>query len=190
VKIIGFKTNYATGKEPMDYVEITSDAALTETGAFSHTTWLPISTLIPPDIEDENKADKIAFMKKRWALIEPAYKAWKEGTVIPLNGVPLGAWPGITADQANALRLFHILTVEAVRDTPEAVIPKIPLPNYRGLMVQAAAYLDGRGTADLAAKNVELTDKIAAMQAALEELMGEKMEKRGPGRPRKEVEAA
>ena len=41
----------------------------------------------------------------RWNLIKPKYDAWKAGQSAPVNGTPLAAWNGVSANQAEMLRM-------------------------------------------------------------------------------------
>jgi hypothetical protein len=113
-----------------------------------------------------------AFIKTRWAEIEPAYEAWKQGNEIPANGTPLGVWPGITPEQAGALKLSGIRTVEEIATLPDHLLGKIHLPNMREMRVQAKAYLDARGTQVIADQMARRDEEVAALREQLDEALG------------------
>lgn len=114
---------------------------------------------------------RAAYIKTRWAEIEPAYLAWKEGNEIPETGTPLGIWPGITAEQANVLKLSGIRTVEEVATLPDHVIGKVHLPNMREMRVQAKAFLDARGAQGVADKLARQSEETAALREQLDEAL-------------------
>jgi hypothetical protein len=140
-------------------------------------------------IENDDGGLKMAALRSQWAQIEPHYEAWKQGHEIAETGTPLGAWPAITQDEAEALRGAGIRTVEDVAALSEERLARPILPRLRDLQRQAKMFLDGLGDAALKAQIVALQEQNAAM---LEMLAEQKQEaKRGPGRPRKEeTEAA
>ncbi len=119
-----------------------------------------VDRLKPTDAieNDADRGERANFLRARWAEIEPSYLAWKQGNEIPTNGTPLGAWPGITQEQASALKLSGIRTVEEISTLPDHVLGKIHLPNMRDMRNQAKAFLDARGTQGIA-------DEIAAARA-------------------------
>lgn len=114
-------------------------------------------------------AEKTKLMALRWQQIEPAYRAWKAGHDIPINGTPLGAWAGVTSEKAEVLRRFSIRTVEEVRDLTEGQMDKIQLPGMRDLRKQAGIFLLGKGAADAAAREADRDNEIAALKAQLNE---------------------
>lgn len=181
--VLDFKTEYRQGKEPRDWVLIAPTGE-----AFERTqVWHIVETLRP---NGKLQGDMAARQEARWRIIEPAYEAWKRGEEVPENGTPLAVWPGITADQAKFLKAKGILSVEQVRDMSDSTIETLPFPGRRELKKLAGAFLEAQKDADLAAKNAELQERIAAMEEMLREQMTDQP-KRGPGRPRKaETEAA
>ena len=114
-------------------------------------------------------AEKTKLMGLRWQQIEPAYRAWKSGNDLPVNGTPLAAWAGVTAEKAEVLRRYAIRTVEEVRDLTEGQMEKIQLPGMRDMRKQAAIFLQGKGAADAAAREAERDSEIAALKAQLME---------------------
>lgn len=188
-RIVEFETRYRNGKEPVDWVCLAPPGE-----SFLKTqTWHRVSKLKPRENPDPSLADSLThkFMVHRWEIIEPAYKAWKEGEALPEHGTPLAAWGGVTKEMARALKSMGLHTVEDVRDNPESVA-KLNFPNARKLSETAGAYLSGADKAAADAENAELKERIAAMEEMLKEAMAkEAPKKRGPGRPRKEdAEAA
>ena len=187
LKILGFKTEMK-GEKRFDWVHVASGDAMKENGEMAVTTWIRIDRLKPrPDMEE---GEKKSLMEVRWAQIGPAYEAWLEGNSIPETGTPLGAWHGVNAEQAEALRAIGIATVEQLASATENQLARPPMPNMRRLRDQAVEYLEG---ADAAEKDRRIADLEAKLEAALE-MMGEAKQEDKPRRGRppkvKEDEAA
>ena len=145
--------------------------------------------------DDENGAKKTDFMRYRWAQIETAYKAWKSGNEIPVDGTPLAAWSGLNAAQANVFRSMGIKSVEMIANMNDAVMQRVQLPGVREIIRQAEVFLESKGDAEMAERMAKMEAHNAALSEQLEAAMAlleQKTEpKRGPGRPRKEeAEAA
>lgn len=183
IRVIGFKTEYKLDKAT-DWVQIApADSSFDKTR-----TWHRVRELTPPPAVDEVARNSLSYkvMVARWDVIEPAYRAWKEGQDVPETGTPLAAWAALSPEQVAHLRLRGIKTVEDVRDMSESLFPHIPFPNVRQLPALAAKFLDGRDKAAADADNAALRDRIAALEAALSERAeAEEAPKRSPGRPRK-----
>ncbi|MGL5010977.1 MAG: helix-hairpin-helix domain-containing protein [Paracoccaceae bacterium] len=187
IRIIGFKTEYRTDKE-VDWVCFTSADALGATGNITHSTWEKISRLIPQESRsNDDDGLKMAAMRSQWAQIEPAYRAWKDGQELPTTGTPLGAWPGVNPDQAEALRSVGLMTVESIASANETILSRPPLPGMREIKRQAMLWLEGRSSAEMAETIAKQQEQIDAMLAMLEEQAEKPAEeaRRGPGRPRK-----
>jgi len=145
--------------------------------------------------EDPDKGLKAGYMGSLWSQIEAHYKAWKEGSEVPQSGIPLSAWAGVTAEQADVFRRSGIRTVEEVSTMTETQLGKVMLPGVRSIKSQAIEFLASRGNADTAAKVTALEEQNNALKAQLDEMasMIANMQKvdedaparRGPGRPRK-----
>lgn len=182
--VLGFKTEYRADKAT-DWVEIAPSGE-----AFERTrTWHRIKDITPPDIVDETRANSVSHkvLAARWAAIAPKYKAWKDGQDIPVDGTPLAAWAGVSPEQVAHLRHMGIYTVEGVRDMGEGAITRLPFPNARKLPALAGEFLASKGEAE---KDREIADMRERM-AIMEEMLAANMsEKRGPGRPKKQEEAA
>lgn len=188
IRVLGFKQEFKNGKT-IDWVHFTSGDALKETGEPTHSTWTKISSITPPDnLENDDGGIKMAALRSQWSQIEPHYAAWKSGHEIPESGTPLGAWPAVNVDQAEAMKGAGIKTVEDVAALSEDRLARPVLPNMRDLQRQAKMFLESRGQTELQDKIRQLEEQNAAM---LEMLAEQKADKRGPGRPKKEeTEAA
>jgi len=156
--------------------------------AFERTkTWHRIKDIRPPENSDRADSMSHKFKVARWAVIGPKYEAWLRKEDIPEDGTPIAAWAGVSVEQASHLRAMGIKTVEGVRDMGEGVFARLPFPNARQLPKLAAAFLASISDAE---KDRELTEMRERM-AAMEEMLAEQgAVKRGPGRPKKEAEAA
>lgn len=182
--VLGFKSEYRNNRE-VDWVQIAPSGE-----AFERTqTWLRIKDITPPANVDETRANGLSYkvMAARWAVIEPKYRAWKAGQDIPEDGTPLAAWAGVSPEQVAHLRHMGIQTVEAVRDMGEGAIARLPFPNARKLPQLAADFLSSKGEAEKDRLIADMQERMAIME---EMLAAQQPEKRGPGRPRKEPEAA
>lgn len=176
---IEFKTEYENGRE-VEYVLVAPSGE----GYDRSKTWHRINHIKPSGKEN---ADNIGDLAKldRWAQIEKKYNAWKEGSEIPEDGTPLAAWAGLTQDQASFVARMGIRTVEAVAAMSESTVAKLPWPNSRRLPELAKDFLSSR---DSVAREQEMADMREKM-AVMEEMLAAQMaEKRGPGRPRKQVD--
>lgn len=179
--ILGFKTEYVRDRAT-DWVEIAPSGE-----SFERThTWHRINDLKPRGEVDESRKNSLSYraMEARWSRIEPAYDAYKKGQDIPLDGTPLAAWAGVSPEQAALLRGMGIKTVEGVRDMGEGAVARLPFPNARKLPEMAKSFLSSVGEAAKDAELAAMRDRMASLEAMLEE----KGEKRGPGRPKKQPE--
>ena len=182
--VCGFKAEYAADKVT-EWVELAPAGE-----AFERTrTWHRIKDLRPPESAAGQRADSMSYkvMLARWEVIAPKYDAWKRNEDIPEDGTPLAAWAGVTPEQVGYLRAMGILTVEAVRDMNEGAFGRLPFPNARKLPKMAADFLASKGDAEKDRELAEMRERMAAMEEMLAE---QGAAKRGPGRPRKEAEAA
>jgi hypothetical protein len=134
-------------------------------------TWDRIKQINPSEVENTPKSkEKLGFMNMRWSIIGPAYKAWKDGHEIAVNGTPLGMWAGVSGEKADVLRRYGIRTVEEVAALVETQLEKIPLPAMRSLRKEAIAFLENRGAADAAAREAERDEEIASLKSANAEM--------------------
>lgn len=134
----------------------------------------------------------------KWESIAKAYEAWQRGTELPVEGTPLGAWPGCTQAQAEVLRQNGIRTIEEVACLTDTLLTRIKLPNPRALKEQAERYLEARSGVAVEEAIRKRDDEIAALKSQMEDLMalvaapsddGEPVKNKG-GRPRKVSEEA
>lgn len=197
IVVLGFKTTYEKNKttgamdRAVDWVTFAPVHSATYTQITERVEFLR------PDagkIRNDDQGLKLDMMRHRWTMIEPAYKAWKEGHEIPESGTPLGVWPGINEAQAQAFRSAGFKTVEAVATLPDSALNRVPLPGVRDLKAQAAAFLAAKDQNAVAAKVAHQDNEIAALKeqlAAAMELLSEKAEAEKPkrGRPRKTDDA-
>lgn len=122
----------------------------------------------------EDTSDKIARVQKDpalWTVIKPYYEAWKAGKDAPVSGTPLAAWPGVTPEQAEALRKLHIYTVEDMDQASDSALVKSGIPGARNLQIQARAFLTAQANVSgVVAQLAEKDRQISEMQAQIEEL--------------------
>lgn len=168
IKVLRFWTNYDL-REPCDYVEFANTSAMTETGQFLATTVIRVAEVTPPEFGEGPTFDAIRAV---WQYIGPAYEAWKKGEELPEDGTPLAMWSGVTAEEAKVLGRFEIRTVEGVRDIPEALFTRIPLPRIRQKAAMAKAFLDSATKTEAAREKAAQNDLIAELQRQIAELKG------------------
>lgn len=118
--------------------------------------------------------EKMAFFRYRWAQIEPSYEQWKNGQTMPMDGTPLAAWPGVTADMARVFQLAGIRTVEEVRDMDDGTRRRVNLPNLMQLQKTAGLYLESTDTAKKDAQIASLQEQMDAMKELLAEAISAK----------------
>lgn len=133
-----------------------------------------------------NDKDRLRFPK--------AYAAFKQRETVPIQGMPVEEWPQITRAQAMTFKAMHIFTVEALAEVHDGHIDKLG-QNARELRTKAKAFLatakDTAAAQKIAAENDKLKEQITELQRQMADLASRVDEpKRGPGRPRKEAEAA
>jgi hypothetical protein len=171
IKILRFWTNY-DGKNPVDYVEFANASAMTETGTFLATTVCRVKEVTPPAHAEGPTFDAV---RQVWQYIGPSYEAWKKGEEIPEDGTPLAMWPGLSPEEAKVLARFEIKTVEGVRDIPEALFTRIPLPRIRQKARMAKAFLDNSTKAASAKAQTEQASIIEELQRQIAELSKQKV---------------
>lgn len=141
----------------------------------------------PAKIGNDPDGKRHAFMKARWEQIEPAYRAWKEGQEIPLNGTPLAVWPGVTPEQIDVFRQFSVRTVEEVAALTETQMEKIRLPNMREMKAQASLFMQNMDRSQSAEEQMRMnatmeamSDRMAQLEEALARATAE-LEKKSEG---------
>lgn len=137
--------------------------------------------------------------KKRFAMEWAQYHALSDKSQATVQGTALEDWPALTAAQAFDLKHFKFYTVEQVANASDQQIQSI------GMLVgmapfsfrdKAKAYLAAASDSSVVQKQAEelrireqqMQDMKDQMRQLAERL--EAAERRGPGRPRKEAEAA
>lgn len=195
IRVIKFWTNYTPGENGLPkgvdmvmYAPIGKADKLTLVEAVSR-----IGKLHPLEAAADNPAVQMAH--ERWNAIKPAYDAWKNGQALPETGTPLGAWPGVSQEQADALKMMGIRSVEEYATASDGIINTVPFPGARELKAAAQSYLKGADrqaiTNDLAKKDEEL----ASLREQLEEMRQIVLDSQGDapkrrGRPPKGEEAS
>lgn len=169
-----FEKNAKTGNadKPVDWVTYAPIHAVQSTQIVDR-----VDMMRPPEfIANDDEGKKMDFMRFRWAMIERAYDAWKDGIEIPEEGTSLAAWPALNAAQVNAFRNVGLRTVEAVATMPDTLIAKVALPSVREIKRQAAIYIEAKATSgtasrlsDLEASNAALQEQLAAAMELLEQ---------------------
>lgn len=180
IRIVEFKTQYRPGKDPVDMVLLAPQG-----DGFEKTrTWHRVEKLRPPENVTEKEKERLSHidMVSKWAIIGPAYEAWQSGNAPPESGTPLAAWAGVTQEQAEFMRKMGIRSVEDVRDMGEGAVEQLRWPGSRKLPALAGEFLKSETAAQKDAKLAEMTERMAALEALLEETMQDKPRR---GRPPK-----
>lgn len=146
-----------------------------------------LSKVLPLAGNEDNMA--VVMANERWRQIEPTYRAWKEGQELPEHGTPLGAWPGITQEQAEILRTNGFRSVEDFAEANGAAMARINLPNRSQLHQMAKAYLASQDTVKAAADMKAKDDKIAALEEQMAEMMA-MMKEQKTQKPARKTKAA
>ena len=194
IVVLGFTTTYERNKQtgamdrPVDWVEYSPRHAAMFTKVKDRVESMR-PNLKPGEDQDSEKAK---FFNHRWAHIESAYKAWKDGHEIPLNGTALGAWPGINAAQVQVFHAAGIKTVEDVATMTDGVLSRIALPNVRELREQAKAFLDARGDAQIADRLAQSDRERAQMREELDAALAllEQLKPKSKAEKKQQAEAA
>lgn len=187
LRIVKFETRYVPidsdrpdlGQKAVDYVVTTSvgQAKYTET---------------PQRIVDVKR-----MVDGTWDVIRPHYERWKEGQELPEHGTPLSAWSGLNSHQIEILHGQRIKTVEDFAALPDSGLERMG-PGMRSARDAAKRWVDASDTrtaaaqiASVQAENELLKEQMAELMAMLKADNGDEAPaKRGPGRPRKDAEAA
>lgn len=150
-------------------------------------------------IQDEMRS-KIKFMPKyyslEWGVIEPYYKAWKEGQELQVEN-PLTGWPGATKSLVKVLGQVNIRSVDDFCDMEDSALSKLAFPGIRKMQQDCRLFRDAqKNMAPLAAELSKTKEENAFLRSELDELRKmietqlDTPPKRGPGRPKKVEEAA
>lgn len=116
--------------------------------------------------DPDNPAAKLA--RVRWQQIKPRYDDWKAGRETPKEGTPLAAWPGISPEQAEHLRMVRVTVVEELAQLTDAHIVRMNLPNLRSMVEQAKIFVANKGAAAMTSELQRQKEEIEALKADLE----------------------
>lgn len=134
-----------------------------------------------------------------WAALEPFYNDWKKGAETPINGTPLPAWPGVTPEQVERLKMLQVRSVEDVAAMTDADLERYGMGGL-ALRQQARAFTEAKKDrsviqgemvsrdkeiARLKAEGEERDAQMRELMARVEQLSANQPRK--PGRPRKEA---
>jgi len=169
-RVLKFWTDYKNkgGKVvPIDMVELCA------VGQADRSTWrTPVSVFTKRlrPVADPVNDQAAVMMHEIWSVVEPQYNAWKQGHEIPETGTPIGAWPGVSPEQAQVLRNAGFKSVEELANATDSAINRIQLPGARTLAENAKRFIAAQDKAtvvnELAAKDAEIT----SLKDQLEEL--------------------
>lgn len=104
---------------------------------------------------------KAGRIPPHWAgQLKQAYKMWKEGEEMPLNGYSIKLWAPLLPSQRKILLELKIRTVEELAQANEEVIERIGIGG-RSLVQMAQNWLaDQKGPGAMAAKLADLEQKL------------------------------
>jgi hypothetical protein len=154
-----------------EYPEV--DGVLKEVDMVS---WTKIGDPLKPRIGEKVSRIMPNASKKRpaaleWATIEPAYRAWKAGQEIPVDGTPLAAWSGCDRTLADALKGRGVLTVETFAGLEDHRLASLGVPDARRRQEMAKAFLTAqKGEAVVAAELAKRDREIAELRAMIEQI--------------------
>jgi hypothetical protein len=170
IRILKFWTNYkpngAGGMQPVDMVAYCprGEANLTTT----IDTVSRLAKVRPFEPGSEDIAAYIANL--RWDTIRPAYEAWKKGHEAPATGTPIGAWPGVSPEQADAMRVAGFRSVEEFAEASDGQLQRLPLPGTHRLRDTARAFLAAADKTVISSALAQKDAEMAALKAELEEM--------------------
>lgn len=78
----------------------------------------------------------------RWSVIEPLYERWLKGLEITPDGTPLAAWSGVSPEQAEALRMKGIHTVQQLAALGDTHFERYGIGGLRNLRDNAKRYIE------------------------------------------------
>lgn len=152
-----------------------------------------LSALVPlQGRAEQNPA--VLMAHARWNAIKPHYEAWKAGREAPVDGTPLAVWNGISPEQADLFKMKGVVTVEGIAALTDTHKQSMGIPGLHEIIDNAKRFLVAQDKSAITNALAEKDAKIAELQSQMAELIEmvkeAKTEKRGPGRPRKEDQAA
>lgn len=96
---------------------------------------------------------------------EYAYKEWKAGNEMPVNGTPIKSWPVISPAQRANLISWKVMTVEALADANEEILGRLGM-GARAIKQQAIDYL--LASKDIGRVSLEVGDLRAKLDTLTE----------------------
>lgn len=151
---IKFWTDYSTG-EPRDWVRWAKRGKATPEETES-----AVSRLMPRN----------GRQAPEWVALKPYYEAWKSGEEEPLEGTPLGAWPGASAELVDRLRTFRVRTVQEFLAMADHDRDRIGVPNVRYYVRMAEQFIEAMKVADHARQMMNSNEALDAAREQIEEL--------------------
>lgn len=137
------------------------------------------------------------------------YQRFKDNRAQHFDGTPLREWPKMTSARIKTMETFNLFTVEHIAGASDTVIQSMGMGSMQ-LRQEARAWLKGRQSTEASREREAMANEMAEMKAQIAELTGKTpvipredvadepmtaaeqlvMQKRGPGRPRREEAAA
>ncbi len=133
----------------------------------------------------QNPAVQMAHI--RWNAIKPAYEAWKQGTEVPLHGTPLGAWPGITPEQAQLFRMKGVRSVEDIAGLTDTHRQTMGVPGLHDIIENAKRFITAQDRSTVTNALAQKDAEIASLKEQMEELarMTQELMSKQPAEPKK-----
>lgn len=106
-----------------------------------------------------------------YKVLKPYVDHFLKGETDPVNGIPLGAWPGGTPELTEALNSVNIRSVEDLARMEDHQLTKLAIPGIRDKQKHARAYLDAlRGTAQVSSELAKLREQVEGLSRRNAEL--------------------
>lgn len=169
-RVLKFWTDYKTKGGTMVSVDMVELCAV---GQADRSTWrTPVSTFTRKlrPVADPVNDQAAVMMHDIWAVVKPQYEAWKAGHETPETGTPIGAWPGVSPEQAQVLRNAGFRSVEELASANDSAINRIQLPGARTLQENAKRFLAAQDKASVVNELAAKDQQIASLTDQLEEL--------------------
>lgn len=185
------QVNYAEmnkGVQPVFFVEPVYDAKRSEAdGVPRYVEEERVRIIVAGDQFNVAVHPVDAGIKERFPEHYARWKATREERHI--DGTPLRQWPLLSPAQIAEFEAAKIFSVEMLSELADTNVANIF--DGRQWREKAKAWLaqakDGATATRLAAENQRMKDQIEALTARLNEIAPEPAERRGPGRPPKQV---
>jgi len=103
-----------------------------------------------------------------WEKFGPAIEKWEKDQTIPVDGLPLEAWPAITKGQIKVCRDLGLRSVEDLVTATSSIREKIGM-GANDLIAKAKAFLANRDNSATANKVAEQEQQIEQMAKDLKE---------------------